>query len=107
MARYCTMPKLPFGFRAWYNQKFGDLCRQHDFDYAQGYESGGCKLCSDFRFVLGVARRGYPFLALLTLLFVQLPHLWWKWSKKRSTKVKIIGVTGISIALVLASIGIL
>ena len=79
--RYCTMPKLPFGFREWFESKFGDLCEIHDADYKRGYASGGCKLCSDFKFIVKIAQRGHPILALFVFLAVQVPWLWWKWIK--------------------------
>lgn len=77
--RFCTMPKDPFGFRDWFESKFGDLCEIHDKAYKKGYNYGGCKLCSDFRFITGIAERGNPFLAFWVLFAVQMPWLWWKW----------------------------
>jgi hypothetical protein len=82
MPRYCTLPKDPFGFRNWYEKKFGDLCKLHDEAYAIGYGGGKCKLCADFEFALGISKRGHQFIALLSFIAVQMPWLWWKWVRK-------------------------
>lgn len=79
--RYCSFPKDPFGFRDWYESQFGDLCKTHDEAYALGYKTGGCKLCADFKFAYGIASRGHGTLAILSLIAVQAPWLWWKWGK--------------------------
>jgi len=84
--RYCTLPKDPFGFREWFEKKFGDLCKTHDEEYFIGYRQGGCKLCSDLKFVLGIANRGYCLLAMATLFAVQMPWLWWKWCVNSTRK---------------------
>jgi len=79
--RFCTLPKLPFGGREWFESKFGDLCEVHDQDYKKGYQYGGCKLCRDWRFTFIIARRGHPFIAIGAFVIVQAPWLWWKWIK--------------------------
>lgn len=62
----CTMPRA-FGFHAWYEAKFGDLCRKHDEQYAAGVP----RHIADQHFVAGIILRGYPALAFLTYLFVR------------------------------------
>lgn len=78
-SRYCTMPKIPW-FRDWFEGKFGNLCKEHDENYAIGYRQGGCKLCHDFKFCAGIAEKGYGFLSVFVMLvlILWLP-LWWKW----------------------------
>ena len=80
--RYCTVPKI-FGLREWFEGKFGDLCKVHDEDYAQGYLFGGCKTCKDLKFVHGIAQRGYVGVSIATLivLVAWLP-LYFKWANR-------------------------
>lgn len=79
------MPKIPV-FRDWFEEQFGDLCEQHDEDYYKGYSGLGCKICSDFKFVLGIANRGHPGLAIVVFVAVQMPWVWWKWIRARLSK---------------------
>ncbi len=71
MERHCTMPNIPW-FKAWFEKRFGDLCRKHDAEYA----FGKCKLCADFRFCKALAQRGHKRLSLLVFLAINLPHVW-------------------------------
>lgn len=77
--RYCTMPKIPW-FRDWFESKFGDLCEKHDTQYRHISAidepvvfKKRFKHESDFGFALSVALRGYVALAILALIFFQLP----------------------------------
>ena len=63
----CTMPWMPFRFRDWFNRKFGDLCEQHDFNYKSGYN----RAMADRELTSAILLRGYPFMALLTYIFVR------------------------------------
>lgn len=67
-SRYCTMPKIPF-FRDWYENKFGDLCYLHDLDYYNGMD----KIEADYIFCQQIAQRGYKWLAILTLIAINMP----------------------------------
>jgi len=44
--RHCTVPKI-FGFRKWFESRYGDLCEAHD----GAYERGDCRLCADWTFI--------------------------------------------------------
>jgi hypothetical protein len=63
--RHCTLPAIPW-LRDWFEKKFGDLCQEHDHRYI----TRKCKFCSDWKLCLGMARRGYPVLALLTYVLL-------------------------------------
>ncbi len=63
--RYCTIPAI-FGLREWYKSRFNDLCMAHDYAYIA--RSG--KLKADYKLVKGMAKRGYPVVAVLTGVFV-------------------------------------
>lgn len=63
--RTCTIPKI-FGLRDWFENRFGDLCERHDFEYSN--RTG--KWSADMRLVRGMWDRGYWWLAVPTFLFV-------------------------------------
>ncbi len=83
--RYCTMPAIPW-FRDWFESKFWFECQVHDAKYA----NVKCKLCADYNFSAAIAGRGYPLLALIAFLAVNLPWVWWSWyrAKKKKRHVK-------------------
>lgn len=61
--RYCTVPKV-FGLRDWFVSRFNDLCKEHDRRY-QNRE--GYQLHADWQMVKGMAKRGYPVTAGITM----------------------------------------
>lgn len=69
------MPRA-FGFHAWYEEKFGDLCKQHDHHYTTAYP----RKQADLELTAGIVLRGYPALALLTYIFVR--GIGWKHYRK-------------------------
>ena len=78
MTRHCTMPNIPF-FRDWFEENFGDLCEQHDAEYA----FGDCKLCSDYTFVKEIGKRGYWYLVPFVYIAINLPWVWFNWLRRR------------------------
>lgn len=47
--RYCSVPRIPY-VRPWIEERFGDICRDHD----EAYGAGKCRVCRDIKF-FGVA----------------------------------------------------
>jgi capsid protein len=75
---------FPF-FKTWLEDRFGDLCEQHDFDYVQRIWVR--KVASDFEFCAGVAARGHTLLSLGAFVyFTTLGTIYWLWKKYRSNK---------------------
>jgi len=72
------MPNIPW-FRDWFENKFGDLCNEHDKDYMMGR----CKLCSDCALVNGIIKLGFWWLVIPVFIAVNLPWVWIKYYKKR------------------------
>lgn len=62
----CTMPHA-FGFHAWFEAKFGDLCARHD----EAYSNGENRKQADLSLAAGIMVRGYPALAFITYMFVR------------------------------------
>jgi len=62
----CTFPYVP-KFRAWFNEKFGDLCDLHDTQYRTGYP----RKQADIELSASILLRGYPVLAFFTYIFVR------------------------------------
>jgi hypothetical protein len=52
--RHCTMPNIPF-FRDWFERQYGNLCEMHDEEYVYGK----CRLCADWRFMLGMIKQDW------------------------------------------------
>lgn len=50
------MPKIP-GFRKWFESNYGHICERHD----QVYIDGGCRFCSDVRFVRDMIRADWKY----------------------------------------------
>ena len=73
--RNCTMPWMPFRLRDEFTERFNDLCKQHDLDYANGQ----CKLCADVVFVKAISGRGYWYLVPFVFIAVNLPQVWWSY----------------------------
>ncbi len=62
----CTMLYMPW-FRKWFNDKFGDLCDIHDFNYESRYP----RKLADIEFAASIMLRGYPFMAFFVYIFVR------------------------------------
>lgn len=62
----CTMPYIPW-FRKWYNEKFKDLCEEHD----DAYKRQDNKEVADLLFTSQIVLRGYPTLAILSYYFLK------------------------------------
>lgn len=62
----CTLPHA-FGFYAWFEAKFGDLC----FDHDQAYAAKCNRRAADCVLAGRIFARGYVVLALLTYFFVR------------------------------------
>lgn len=62
----CTMPFVP-KFRKWFNNKFGDLCHQHDVAYERGID----RKQADYRLASQIMLREYAILSILVLIFVR------------------------------------
>lgn len=67
MKRYCTIPKI-FNFRKLFENKFGDLCKQHDIEYKYRRIS---RKESDYKMYIGMKQKGYPILAFLTYIILR------------------------------------
>lgn len=61
----CTLPHA-FGLYDWFEARFGDLCAQHDRDYAARIN----KKTADNKLISGMVLRGYPLLGFVTWLFL-------------------------------------
>jgi hypothetical protein len=59
---------MPFGFRKWFNDKFGDLCEEHDWHYERRIDRrrADCILAGK------IIQCGYPGLGVVTYIFVRL-----------------------------------
>jgi hypothetical protein len=73
--RYCTMPAIPW-FRDWFEGKFGDLCEAHD-------DVKRCKLCGDWRFIRGIASRGYWYLVPFVYMAINMPWVWFEFEVRK------------------------
>lgn len=62
----CTMPYIP-KFRNWFNDRFGDLCDIHDFNYKSRYN----RKLADIELAAAILIRGYPLMAMLTYIFTR------------------------------------
>lgn len=64
----CSVPRL-LGFKNWFDERFGDLCENHDSLYtsksAVSRYDADCKLAGSMFF------RGYPFFAIITFVAVR------------------------------------
>jgi hypothetical protein len=77
----CSAPNI-FGFRAWFEKRFKDLCDIHDEEYLLRLWKR--KVSSDFSFCAAVASRGYCFLAYASFIyFVTLGTVYWLWKKHK------------------------
>jgi hypothetical protein len=69
-------------FRQWLEDRFGDLCEQHDVDYVKRVWVR--KVASDFEFCAGMASRGYTALSLCAFLYFTIfGTIYWLWKKYR------------------------
>jgi hypothetical protein len=66
MGRKCTVPKL-FGFREWFEERFGDLCAAHDDAYVN---RSGSQIAADWVFAKGMWQRGYGWLAIPSFIVI-------------------------------------
>lgn len=70
MSSFYTIPNIPW-FRDWFEGKFGDLCEAHDSVI-------DCKVCGDWAFIRGIARRGYWYLAPPVWLAINMLWVWFE-----------------------------
>lgn len=77
MARYCTLPAI-FGLRDWFEQRFGELCREHDERYVARDVT---KWEADASLFRGMVRRGKRYLpiAVAAWVFCWSPIGLWYW----------------------------
>jgi len=77
--RYCTVPAI-FGFRDWFEGRFGDLCEQHDELYVW---RKGTQHQADCGLASGIMQRGCPWLAVIVYIFCRMFGwlYWYDWIK--------------------------
>lgn len=73
MPRKCTIPKI-FGFRKWFENRFGDLCAIHDAKYIK---REGWRIVVDYHFAKGMWQRGYGWLAIPSFVVIYAIGWWW------------------------------
>lgn len=63
----CSVPRI-FGFDKWFERHFSDLCKKHDKEYKTfcPYK----KIKADISMAWHMAKRKFPLLAFLTLIFL-------------------------------------
>lgn len=80
MARHCTVPKI-LGFRDWFEERFGELCKQHDETYIAQQGGEVARLMADLRLTSGMWSRGYWWFAIPTQAFLTGLGWYWWWFK--------------------------
>jgi hypothetical protein len=73
--RYCTVPNI-LGLRQWFEERFGDLCYQHDSDYLT---QTGTRKEADRKMYEGMKAKGYPVLGAITYYGFLRPLGWLYW----------------------------
>lgn len=63
----CTMPGA-LGFRRWFEDRFDDLCREHDRDYRDRVD----RRTADLKLAASIMLRGYPVMSFIVYIFVRL-----------------------------------
>lgn len=74
----CTIPSL-FGFKAWFEKRFGYACELHDEDYvakAITRKQADCKMAAS------IIRKGYFWLGLATYIYCRLLG-WFFWYRRK------------------------
>lgn len=65
MKRHCTIPAI-FGFRHWFETKFGKACLQHDKDYLAQRIT---RKRADIKMFAYMVNKGYPMIAIIAYGF--------------------------------------
>lgn len=74
--RYCTIPAI-FGLRVWFEERFGEGCKQHDEDYINQQIT---RKEADLLMMAFMVCKGYPFLAIITYYGFLRPFGWLYWN---------------------------